>query len=133
MCGRYTLSLSKRSELKAADLQVVDRFNIAPQSDVVVYNNDRQIQQIRFHADPAGVVHVEFGDPERWSHLVLGDLGPDPVTDDGLALLDGLDAPNVDAGAGVELQGTAAGCGFGAAEHHADLLSQLVDEDGSGV
>ena len=52
MCGRYTLSLSKRSELKAADLQVVDRFNIAPQSDVVVYNNDRQIQQMRWDYSP---------------------------------------------------------------------------------
>ncbi len=38
-------------------------------------------------------------------------------------------AADVDADRGVELQGPPAGRGFGVAEHHADLLANLVDED----
>ena len=39
------------------------------------------------------------------------------------------DAADVDADGAVELQGVAAGRGLGVAEHHADLLADLVDED----
>ena len=34
---------------------------------------------------------------------------------------------------GIELQRAAAGGGFRIAEHHADLLADLVDEDQAGV
>ena len=43
------------------------------------------------------------------------------------------DAADVDADRGVELQRAAAGRRFGIAEHHADLLAQLVDEDEAGL
>ena len=52
MCGRYALSVSKRPELKAVGLQVVDRYNIAPQSEVLVYDNERHIQQMRWDYSP---------------------------------------------------------------------------------
>src|SRR3712207_7946451 len=42
------------------------------------------------------------------------------------------DAPDVQPNARVELQGAAAGGGLRGAEHHADLLAQLVDKDGGG-
>ena len=42
-------------------------------------------------------------------------------------------AADVDADGGVELQGPSAGGGFGVAEHHADLLADLVDEDDGGA
>ena len=43
------------------------------------------------------------------------------------------DAADVDADRRVELQRAAAGRGFGIAEHHADLLAELVDEDQAGL
>lgn len=52
MCGRYTLSVSNRPELMAAGLQVVDRYNIAPQSEVLVYDHERHLQQMRWDYSP---------------------------------------------------------------------------------
>jgi hypothetical protein len=48
-------------------------------------------------------------------------------------LLDGAGAANVQAHRSVELECVAAGGGFGGAEHHADLHSDLVDEDDHAV
>jgi hypothetical protein len=48
-------------------------------------------------------------------------------------VLDGLDAADVEADRAVELERPTAGRGLGRAEHHADLLAQLVDEDADGV
>ena len=39
MCGRYTLTVNNRPKLKALGLQTVDRFNIAPQSPVLVMDS----------------------------------------------------------------------------------------------
>lgn len=36
MCGRYTLTVSHRPDLAKLGLQTVDRYNIAPQTDVLV-------------------------------------------------------------------------------------------------
>ena len=36
MCGRYTLSVSNKPDVAKLGLQSVDRFNIAPQSEVVI-------------------------------------------------------------------------------------------------
>lgn len=36
MCGRYTLTASNKPDLAALDFKVSDRYNIAPQSDVLV-------------------------------------------------------------------------------------------------
>ena len=44
-----------------------------------------------------------------------------------------MNTTNVETHGGIELQGLAAGGGFGIAEEHADLLTQLVDEDGGGA
>ena len=49
------------------------------------------------------------------------------------AVLERLDAADVEADRGVELQRPATGGGLGRAEHHADLLAQLVDEDRGGA
>ena len=49
------------------------------------------------------------------------------------ALLEGLDAADVDADRGVELQRLTAGGGFRGAEEDADLLAELVDEDRGGL
>ena len=61
--------------------------------------------------------------------LVLDDAGAHAVADDLLALLQRLDAADVDADRAVELERAAAGGGLRVAEDDADLLAQLVDED----
>ena len=61
--------------------------------------------------------------------LVLDDLDLRADADDRVAVLDRRDPADVDADRGVELQGAAARRRFGVAEHHADLLADLVDED----
>jgi hypothetical protein len=61
------------------------------------------------------------------------DLAAGAVADRLRAVLQGLDAADVDAHRGVELQRPATGRGLGGAEHHADLLAELVDEDGGGL
>ena len=94
---------------------------------------DADVEQRALAADALAVHDVELGLPERRGHLVLHDLDPGAVADDLDAVLDGLDAADVEPDRRVELQRPAAGRGLGRAEHHADLLAQLVDEDADGV
>ena len=65
--------------------------------------------------------------------LVLDDLDPDPVADRLGALLEGLDAAQIEALRGVELQRPAARLGLGAAEADPDLLADLVREQADGL
>ena len=76
---------------------------------------------------------VEFRLLERRSHLVLHDLHLHVVAQGLFAVLDLGGATDVQPHGGIELQGIAARRGFGIAEHDADLLTQLVDEDAAGV
>ena len=65
--------------------------------------------------------------------LVLDDTGADAAADHFRPLFEGFDAAEVYADGAVELEGATAGGDFRAAEHDADLLSKLVDEDDGGV
>ena len=78
---------------------------------------------------PVAVHDVELGLLERRRHLVLDHLDPDPVADRLGAVLERLDAADVEPDRGVELERPAARRGLGRAEHDADLLAELVDED----
>ena len=40
MCGRYTLSISNKPDVAKLGLQDADRFNIAPQSQVLIRTRD---------------------------------------------------------------------------------------------
>ena len=51
------------------------------------------------------------------------------LTENVVAVFDRCARADVDAHRGVKLQRVAAGSGLRRAEHHADLLAQLVDED----
>ena len=53
--------------------------------------------------------------------------------DDAVAFLDGLNAADIDADRGIELERAAAGGGFGVAEHDADFFADLVDENEAGA
>src|SRR5689334_9030667 len=94
---------------------------------------DREIDQIAFARDALAIHHVELGFAERGRDLVLHDLHARAPADDLIAILDAGNAANIDAHRRIELQRTAAGRRFGVAEHDADLLAQLVDEDESGL
>src|SRR5208283_4784827 len=87
------------------------------------------IQYVALVADAVGGHHVELRGTERRSNLVLDHLRTNPLTDDLFALLDLPDAADVDAAGTVELQRPAARSRFRTAEHHADLLADLIDED----
>ena len=76
---------------------------------------------------------VELGLAEGRGDLVLDDLDLGARADDVVAVLDGFDAADLDAHGGVEFEGPAAGGGLGVAEHDADLLADLVDEDEAGA
>ena len=82
---------------------------------------------------PSVVHDVEFGIAEGRRHLVLNHARPDPAADGLVRLLDRAGAADVEADRGVELQRPAARRGLGRAEHHADLLTDLVDEDDGAV
>src|SRR3974390_123459 len=90
---------------------------------------DRQVDEVAFMRDAFAVHDVELGLAERSGSLVLHDLYFSAIADDLIALFDGADTPDVDAHRGVELQRAPARGGFRIAEHHANLLADLVDED----
>src|SRR6266545_883003 len=90
---------------------------------------DGEIEQVPFLRDPLAVHHVELRFAERRRDLVLDDLHPRAAADDDVAVLDGADAADVDTHRGVELQRAATSRRFRVAEHDADLLAQLIDED----
>ena len=81
----------------------------------------------------SSVHDVELGLLERCRALVLDHLDPGAVPHDVGPVLDGLDPTDVEPNRRVELQGPTAGGRLGRAEHDADLLPQLVDEDGDGA
>src|SRR5262249_713743 len=90
---------------------------------------DSQVEQVGLTGDPVGIHHVKLADPKWRRDLVLDDLRLDPGPDDLLAVLDGPDASDVDTTRAVQLDRPAARRRFRAAEHHADFLADLIDED----
>ena len=96
-------------------------------------HRDADVEQAALLRDALAVHHVELGDPERRRDLVLHDLDADPVADRLRAGLDRLDPPDVEPDARVELQRATARRRLRVAEHHADLLAELVREDERGV
>ncbi len=94
---------------------------------------DGEVEHVTAAADALTEEDIELADLERRGHLVLDDLDPRAVADGLVADLDRADAADIEALRGVELQGIAAGGGLRAAEHHADLHADLVDEEERGV
>lgn len=52
MCGRYTLKVSHRPDLSKLGLQQGDRYNIAPQSSVVVIDEGEAFSTMRWDYSP---------------------------------------------------------------------------------
>src|SRR5206468_9376515 len=93
---------------------------------------DRQIEQVAGARYAFAVHDVEFGFAKWRRHFVLHNLHAGAAADHGVAVLDAGNAADVHPDRRVEFQCPAAGGGFRVAEHHADLLPQLVDEDEAG-
>ena len=92
-----------------------------------------QVDDLTQPADAFAIEDVKRRILERRGHLVLNNLDLGFVPDDFVTLLDAADTADINAHRGVELESVAAGSGFGAAEHDADLHANLVDEDHHAV
>src|SRR3954469_23141156 len=90
---------------------------------------DTDVDQAALAAEALAPEDVELGLLERRGHLVLDDLDPRAAADRVGALLEGLDAADVQADRRVELQRATTGGDRGRAVDHTHLLAQLVDED----
>ena len=94
---------------------------------------DAEVDQAALAGDARPEEDVELRLLERRRHLVLDDLDPRAVAHGIRTVLECLDAADVEAHGGVELERLASRGGLRAAEEHPDLLSQLVDEDYRGL
>ena len=80
-------------------------------------------------ANAFGVHDVELGLLEWRRHFVLHDFHAHVRADDVLLLLHRTNPPNVEAHRRVELERLTSSRRFRIAEHDADFLAQLIDED----
>ena len=77
--------------------------------------------------------NLKFGLAEWRRNLVFHHFHAGHITENILTVLYLSEAANVDTHRCVELQRITSGGGFGRAEHHAELVAKLVDEDAGGV
>ena len=94
---------------------------------------DRGVEHTAPVGDALVVEDVELSRLERWCDLVLDHLDLDPVAGHVQPTLDGVDFADVEPDRGIELERPATGRHLGVAEHDANLLPQLVDEDHRGA
>src|SRR5690242_2993228 len=94
---------------------------------------DRRVEHSAFPGDAGAVDDVELRLLERRRDLVLHDLDAHPVPERLDAVLERLDAADVEPHGRVELQRATARRRLGVPEHDADLLAQLVREDADRV
>ena len=92
-----------------------------------------EVKDLTYLRDTITVANLELSLAEGRGHLVLHHLHTYHAANGLFAVLQRRDLADVEAYRCIELQGIAAGGGFRATEHHADLLAQLVDEDAGGV
>ena len=90
---------------------------------------DGHVQNRALLRDARAVHDVELSRAERSGDLVLNNLGTHTIADDLVLELNAVNAANIDTHRREELEGAAARRSLGVAEHDADLLAQLVNED----
>src|SRR5690606_1337497 len=92
-----------------------------------------EIDDLALARNAVAIQDLELARAERRRDLVLHDLHAGLVAEHLVALLDRADAANVEPHGRIELQRVAARRRLRAAEHHADLHADLVDEDHEAV
>ena len=117
------------ASLAQAKLSIIDPG--AALFDDLVLN--RQIEEIALAADAVVVHEIELGLLERRGHLVLDDTHLDARADRLFAVLDAGDLADIETDGAIKLEGQAARGRLRIAEHDADLLADLVDEDHAGL
>src|SRR5829696_8189991 len=98
--------------------------------DVVL---DPEVEDAALRADALAILDVELGLAERGGDLVPDHLHAHPVADRLGALLEGLDAADVEALRGIELERPPARLRLRGTEHYPHLLADLVREDAERV
>src|SRR5439155_21818702 len=88
-----------------------------------------QVQQAAGGRDAFAELDVELRLAEGGGDLVLDDLHAHAVADRLGAVLERLDAPDVESLGGVELQRAPAGLSLGRSKHDANLFPDLVGDD----
>src|ERR687897_214677 len=117
--GRVLASLAEPLLLEAeVRPRLLDRLPLQP-----------GVEHRALPGDPLPVDDVELRLLERRRHLVLHDLDPDTVAHRLHAVLQRLDAADVESDGRVELERAAARGRLRVPEHDADLLPELVRED----
>ena len=91
-----------------------------------------QVEDVTLDRNPLVEDDIELDLAEGGCDLVLDDRHLGLVADDLVTLLDLSDASDVEPDRGIELERPPAGRRLGVAEHDADLLANLVDEDDAG-
>src|ERR1700733_4226014 len=94
---------------------------------------DAEAQQIDFMRKPEAVEDTRFGLAKRRGHFVLDHLDSRVGSDGNVTILDNLRLAYVETDGCIKLQGSAAGSRLWTTEHHADLLTNLVDEYDDGL
>src|SRR5690606_27570734 len=92
-----------------------------------------EIDDLAVAVDALAVEDLELGLAERRGHLVLDDLDAGFAAHHFVAFLHSAGTADVQTDRSVELKRVTAGGGFRAAEHHAELHADLVDEDHQAV
>ena len=90
---------------------------------------DAQVDQFTFPANAFAVKNIEFGLTERRGNFVFDDFDFGFVTNHVIAFFNLTGTADVEADRGIEFERVTAGCGFRAAEHHADFHTDLVNEN----
>ena len=88
-----------------------------------------EIDEISRDADSFVEHNVKFCFTEWRCNLVLNHLCAHAISNIVLTIFDRANAANVDANGRIELERASTRRCFGTAEHHANLLAQLIDED----
>ena len=91
--------------------------------------DDGQVQQVAAPRNAFVEHDVELGLLEWRGDLVLDHLAAHVVANGLVAIFDGTNTPNINTNRRIELQGSTTGGGFRRTKHHADLLTDLVDEN----
>src|SRR5205807_92843 len=91
-----------------------------------------QINHVALTRDAFAVHNVKLSFAEGSSSLVLDHFNFGTRTDNHIAIFNGGNTADIHANGRIKFEGAATGRGLRIAEHHANLLSNLVDENQAG-
>src|SRR5205085_1614054 len=115
------LGAKDRAALLATVVDLLALIGVPAAGSLQDFAGLAEIEDVSLVGNAAGEEHVEFRLLEGRGDLVLHDMGLDARADLHFAVLEVTDPSNVDAHAGIELEGATARRRLGIPEHDADL------------